>query len=246
MDTATQQVMFVGSGAIATDPFFSNVVLLADFEGASGLSYIEQSPSAHTLTVSSSTDAGSQSNFSTTQAEYGSKSCRSNNTTGMSTLTSSDWNLSDANSSQLTIEYSYFQSSIATGNFNPFNNLTTFGSFSWLIRHAGADITLFWSSDGSTNQSLTASAAVPSVNTWHKYRISKNSAGKFRIFVNGVMVASSTPANSTMFHSGLSLGINQSGSTQTSYIDNPRITKGVCRDDSDSNYTLATGPFPTS
>lgn len=235
------------AAAAATDPFFANVVLLADFEGASGLSYIEQSPLAHTISVSSGTDGNSQSSFSTAQAEYGSKSLRSNNGIGGSIPTSSAWDLSDANSSQFTIEYSMFQATISGGNiYNAFNRLTPFGSFSWLIRHADADVVLFWSQDGTTLQSLTATGAIPSANAWHKYRISKNSAGKFRIFVNGVMAASTTPANSTMFHSGTSLGFNQSATALTSYMDNQRITKDVCRDDSDANYTLPTGPFPTS
>src|SRR6266404_7032961 len=231
---------FCGANCIK-DP---NIVFLASFEQAqcSSFSYFEQSIIAATVTYSAvcNDNSASQSDISNLQAEYGASSARSDNTTaGNAPFNSAYW-LSDTNATQLTIEYSYYQTNRAVAsNYQPFNFTTlSSGNFSWIVRHSGPDYIFFWSSDGTTFQSLTAAGAVGSINTWVKYAVTKDNAGTFRIFVNGTQVANSTPADSTFFHGVNPLVINSSAPGQTAYLDNARITKNLCH--YTGNYTPAT------
>ncbi|MFL5238113.1 MAG: LamG-like jellyroll fold domain-containing protein [Rhizomicrobium sp.] len=78
------------------------------------------------------------------------------------------------------------------------------GHFGWLIRHSASslgEIRFFWSNDGSSLSSLRLPGAGLNslTNQWVKICIEKNSSGKIRVYVNGVMKRSNTPANSA-FH----------------------------------------------
>lgn len=237
-----------GGGGLGTptDPSFANVLLVASFEGTNGdSSYTEQSSYARVMTLNGGT-GGSTSNISTVQAEYGASSMRSNNTITGSFASSADYNsISVANSSQYTIEYSYWQSDAGVGSqYDVYNSGNVF------IRHnsdgGGGSVTFFWSPTGSGFQSMVTGNAQGGATTWNKFAICKNSSGKIRLFRNGIMLNSTTPADSTIHSSTTTLTLNSSGAAQTAYVDNLRITKDVCRYDSDSNYTTATAAFPTS
>jgi hypothetical protein len=224
-----------------TDPHFANVVFLSDFEFADGTtSFQEQSSAARTVT------GGSGAEIDNAQAEYGSTSLKSPNTINCAVPDSADWDLSAANSDRFTFEYSYYQTDVAS-TYDVWSTNFAGGNRGLLLRHGGADYNLFWWHDGSSAQVLTATGAFTGLaNQWVKWCIEKNSSGKFRIYRNGSMLTSVTPANSVIFATTGNPLINASGAGQTGWLDNMRITKGVDRYNNDAGYTPATGPFPTS
>jgi len=231
------------------DPYFNNVVFLASFEQAqtSGLSYFEQSLIAATVTFSNSynSNGASQSNVSALQFEYGASSARSDNGTQGNLPANSAYYISDTNTTPYTIEYSYYQPENAN-NYSILNRLPVSGNFQYLVRHTGANWDFFYSPDGTALNSTSATGGIVSsnFNRWTKYAICKNTSGLIRMFINGVQVQSATPANSIMFHSTGVTGVNSSGNSQIAYMDNARITAGVCRYDATS-YTTAIAAFPT-
>lgn len=230
-----------GGGAGATDPHFANVVFLSDFEGTdgAGVSFTEDSNSGHTVTGSGTAV------FSDDQARTGTTSLFAG-TGGASCADSDDWDLSDANADEFTIEYSIYNSGSLPSQWDVLSSFS--GSFGWLIRHgSGGEITFFGSNDGSGLQiNFSTSGASLGSNAWNDICIEKDSGGKIRIYVDGVMRGSDTPVNSALHNSsGLAIG-NHPGGPPTGYVDRLRITKGVARYASDSGYTPSDDPFPTS
>jgi hypothetical protein len=221
-----------------SDTDISNVVLLASFEGTDGdTSYNEQ---AHGRALS----FGSGTTISSTHSEYGATSFKSFNGATATWADNTDWDLANANSDPYTIEYSLYQTDTAS-TYDPFGQFPGAGNFAYLARHNATTLQFYWSADGSALLGpIQATSAIPSANTWHKYCIEHNGSGKIRLYVNGTMVASSTPADSTIFNSTGALTIGSAGAGQSSWMDNLRVTKGVARYDSDGGYTPATAAFP--
>ncbi|TIT84704.1 MAG: LamG domain-containing protein, partial [Mesorhizobium sp.] len=85
-----------------------------------------------------------------------------------------------------------------------------------------------------------------SLDSWHAIAVDKDSSGKIRLYVDGSVFASATPADSTIFNSTGALEIGRALATAVydGWIDELRITKGVARYASDSGYTPATSAFP--
>ncbi len=222
------------------DPFFSDVVLLITaVTGSDGdTTYTERSNSAHVFS-----SAGAGTIVSNTHSEYGTLSIKSHNTTAWFTPDSNDWDISSANSDKFTIEYSFYQTDTAS-NYGIFGQVPGSGNFAYFARHNVANWELLWSIDGTSFQTVSAVGAITSANTWVKYCIEKNSSGKIRFYVNGTMVASSTPVDSSIHHSTGDFFINQSGASQDSWLDNVRLTRNQARYDTDGTYTVATGNFP--
>jgi Concanavalin A-like lectin/glucanases superfamily len=80
--------------------------------------------------------------------------------------------------------------------------------------------------------------------------VDKDATGKIRIYVDGVMYGSSTPANSAFFSSTAPLTIGAQSSSglvdMDGWLDDVRITKGVARYASDGGFTVPTSAFPRS
>ena len=235
----------------ATDPYFANVVLLFGAEGTNGsTTFVDESPAAHSpFTVN-----GNAQIDTSMHAVTGSTSSLKLDNSGDSLTVpdSADWRLATSNSDPYTIEFFY----APHGNVGGGSWLLAqgdFGNWGWDIDHtqgAGATsaVSFNFSADGSTRQALNATGLTVALDTWHHVAVSHNASGKIRIHFDGTMVANSTPANSAIFNSTriLEIGSFLGTANANCWIDEIRITKGVCRYDTDSSISVPTAAFPRS
>lgn len=240
------------AGAATIDPFFSSVVLLMGFEGANGATgapgYTDESPAHH----GTATTVGT-AKIDTAQAPYGASSFNPG-TGGMLFGDSVDWTLSSANSDQFTIELSFLVTATAVARIFVCQSFTFLLNSAWIFQTDNSDPSelqfLATSTGASFNMNITSSGAGLVADTLYKIAVDKDATGKIRIYRNGAMVGSSTPANSAIQNVSRQLGIgcndNSVGSFPSGWIDEIRITKGVARYASDAGYTPATASFPRS
>jgi hypothetical protein len=239
----TESVDTVASAALSgSDPYFSNVVFLAGFNGTNGAtSTTDESLAGHTpLTFNGN------AKLDTTQFKFGVSSAAFDGSGDyISIPDSADWQLSTSNSDQYTIEF--WMMPHDTGSSIPYVMGQTTGGWAWYIDYNLQRPSFAWSSDGSNFQSLGSGAAPSiSVDNWHFIAISKNSSGKIRLWRDGTLVASATPANSAIFNSTgpLEIGRSLSSAIYNGWLDEIRITKGICRYDTDGSITVPTAAFP--
>jgi Concanavalin A-like lectin/glucanases superfamily len=94
----------------------------------------------------------------------------------------------------------------------------------------------------------TTVAWTPTVGTWYALAVDRDATGKFRIYRDGVMVASSAAVGTAIQNGTGLLGIGRVPSLSTydlqGWVDEIRVTKGVARYASDSGYTVPTAAFP--
>jgi hypothetical protein len=234
-------VKFVSAtGGSVGDPFIANVGLLHGFEGTDGQTgTFPAEVGGGTVNINSGT-----AKISTTQKRQGNSSLFVG-TGGASMADSPNWDLSDANSDEFTIEYALYQTNWA-GAHHQVLAQSAAGQQAFIIRHTfdTGQIIFFGSSDGSSfNVSITTAGNAPANNVWRDYCVEKDNTGKIRIYVDGVMRGSGTPANSALFNSNQVLLIGDIAAP-LHYMDELRITKGKARYKSDSGYTPTGGPFP--
>jgi hypothetical protein len=87
------------------------------------------------------------------------------------------------------------------------------------------------------------------LNVWYHVAVDKDAAGKIRIYVNGVMKGSATPANSAFHNSTAVMRVGRDSNTArwfNGWIDEVRVTKGVARYASDGGFSVPTAAFPHS
>ena len=230
------------------DPHFAQVVLLMGFEdvngstGAPGMT--DESSHAHGV----ATDNGNAA-ISTAQFKFGTSSLGLNtNPALIKYLDSPDWQLAASNTDQYTIECwvrlstftldSYVLSQTSVGN----------RAFYLILRHTTGDLEYGFSSDG-TNWNVYASTSLGlTTGNWYFLTVDKDATGKVRVYSNGVMVASGTPANSAMFNSTIELDIGALAGNNgiVGWMDELRITKGTARYANDAGFAVPTARFPRS
>ncbi|TGS89471.1 LamG domain-containing protein [Mesorhizobium sp. M3A.F.Ca.ET.174.01.1.1] len=232
---------------LAPDPYFSNVVLLLGFEGTDGATTTtDESPSAHSFTFNGNAQ------IDTAQAKIGSSSCLFDGTGDyLSTPDHADWLLSSANSDQFTIEF-WIRPHANLSNQRVMGQAPASGNWAWDINSTFSSgtgtVSFRYTSDGGTATILGTTAAGMSLDTWYYIAVSKNSSGKIRIWRNGNLDNSTTPANSAMFNStgAFEIGRNFNQANLNGWLDEIRITKGVCRYDTDGSISVPTAAFPRS
>ncbi len=232
---------FFGDG----DPHWAHVVLLMGYEGANGSS---GSPGFddESITMKGTAATSFTPTISTAQADFGASSI--NLTSGpIFYAANSDWSLSSANADQFTVECSAYLN--ATGIDQVFLAVSnTGGHQGWLFGlTAAGDLEFNYSTTGATFNVSVAGAASPSTGQWYQFAADKDATGKIRVYKNGVMIASATPANSAIHDPGEHLTIGSDGlfsGKVNGYLDEVRITQDVARYASDSGYTPATAAFP--
>ncbi len=231
-------------GPITGDPSFASVVLLLQFAGADGsTSFVDLSNSAKAVT------ATGNAQVDTAQSKFGGTSLLLDGTGDFLELADSpDWLLSSANSDQFTVECWIRPATIGNpdqvigqraggGNAGCWSIvLLNAGKIELSLGTAGGDVFV-----GSATGAIVTGA-------WQHVAADKDAAGKVRLYVGGVMVASNTPANSALvnFTTVLTIGSNSSGWASDGWIDDVRVTKGVARYASDGGFTPPTEAFPTS
>lgn len=244
-----------GAGSVppGSDLFFSSTVLLMGFEGADASTgapgMTDESFAAHGL----SSGIVGQAQIDTAQFKFGTSSLLLNTVSASSIQfnDSADWQLSTANSDQFTIEL--FVRFAATGASKVFvcqSNTDGTECFSFQTKSGDAtNFSFYYSPDGTFASEVAthSSGAALTTNTWYALAVDKDSGGKIRLYKDGTMVGSSTPANSAFFNSAVKLVIGATaggGAALNGWIDEIRITKGVARYASDGGYTVTTAAFP--
>lgn len=232
---AAALVIKVGVGGAAgdsagNDPAWSNVSLLAHGDGANGaVSMVDSSPAALTL-------AGMSGGvISTDQFKFGGSSLHTD-ATGWIQVTGSA--LSGVNlPGDFTIDgwiYPTHSGPVLASGYNG----ATAGSTSLSLDASG-----HWSlaTNGSGSASVTTSGTV-AYNTWSHFAICR-AGSTVQFYYNGVQGDTATSAATYSFDFGGAMKIgadwNGAGNGFGGYIDDLRITKGVCR--YTSNFDVTTG-----
>ncbi|TGP28193.1 hypothetical protein EN875_032050 [Mesorhizobium sp. M2D.F.Ca.ET.232.01.1.1] len=240
---------FVYGGGVATDPSIANVVLLLGFEGANNSTTLtDESPAAH-----GSGTVNGDAHIDTAQFKFGSSSGKFD-TSGdyWSWADSNDWRLSTANSDTFTIEF-WIRPNGTASNASVMGQAAGFGSWAWYIDRTETGtptyaMTFNWSVNGTVLQTLNLGVVGLTSGAWHYIAISKNSSGKIRSWYNGNFGNSVTPADSSMFNSTAAFELGRALATTglNAWLDEVRITKGVCRYDTDGSISVPTAAFPRS
>ena len=237
------------------DPYLLYVVLLLGFGGADGSTTVtDESPAVH----GNATVVGT-AQVDTAQSKFGGSSLLTDATSdadGISWAADTDWDLSDANSDQFTVE-AWVRPNTATPTdsaivachgggvpnlaFMIYVNTTGNGELQFLGSTTGGAYD--WATVASSGIAWSANT------TWYHVAADKDATGKVRLYRDGVMLASATPSNSAMHNAVagvLSVGANgpTGGRTWPGWIDEVRITKGIARYASDAGYTVPTAAFP--
>ena len=223
----------------ACDPYFGNVVLLMGYEGANGATsgpgMTDESPAAH-----GAASSVTLTTIDTSQFKFGASSLHPSNAAGdIQFPNSTDWRLSTANSDQFTIECWFRLSTSLSSD----GQLVGWGQFlgtphSWSFRlKTTGEMEFMLSTDGTSFAvDIITSGAAITTGVWYFATVDKDATGKIRIYRNGVMVGSSTPANSVMFTTSVVLSILAPPGDNgfVGWLDELRITKGVARYASDN------------
>lgn len=240
-----------GIGSVApsppTDPYYSSVVLLANFDGANGATTFNDQKSSLPATFVGNAQ------LSTAQFKFGTASARFDGTSDIITFAdSASWTLSSSNSDQYTIEGFVYFNTLTSANRGIMGHAnSSLSQTAWIISGTSTPGEMFFTftTDGTTLQSVTTVGAALTTGVWYAFAVDKDATGKIRVYVDGVMLGSSTPANSAIFNASVALTIGAQGANSAvdmdGWVDEVRITKGVARYASDSGYTVTTSAFPT-
>ena len=226
---------------IASDPYWSNVVLLI-----AGASTITDASGRHTLSLNgnaqtSTTHTSPVGNTHTIRLCSGSSGDYLNvqSNLGDFRLDDSDW----------TFEYWVRIVDTASGYFHIFtaDGQSSRGTFKGYSPSSSITSMYFYSSQGN-GISHGTSGNMPH-NTWmHVAWEFDDSADDFRLYIGGVLRETNT---SMTFQGGnpsyayFGRNHNNTNESQEFYIDNIRWTRGVCRYNG-SNFTPPTSPYPTT
>lgn len=227
--------------AVVTDPNWTSVKLLVGADGTNGsTSFTDESSVSRTLT--SNGTAPNNATVSTTSPLMG---------TGSINLPGGSSSISAPDAADLTLTGAFTCEVLA--RFSSIPSQATFISHwnggGWVFWRNGSNLQFFVSISGG-NTSVVA-AWTPTVGVDYHIACSRNASGKFRLRVNGVMLASGTPSTSAIDNAPGPLYIGQSGSNVggTGFVgklDEVRLTVGVDRYDTDSTITPPSVKFPRS
>lgn len=247
-------IPLIGStGGIGRDSHWSSVKLLLGFEGSDGATgspgMTDESPAAHgTATVVG------DAQIDTGVALIGSSSLMLDGNGDTITFPDSlDWRLSAANSDQFTVECFVRFATWDSNTRGIMGHGGTAGDRSWTLTGASTvgNITFAFSTVGNSfDVSISTSGAGMMTGVKYHVAVDKDSSGKIRIYIDGVMRGSATPANSSMFNSASNFVIGGQSAVSPvemeGWLDEIRITKGVARYASDGGFTAPTTAFPRS
>jgi hypothetical protein len=228
------------------DPYWADVVFLSGFEGADASTTF-----ANEKTSASGTAVGN-AQVDTAQKKYGSSSALLDGTgDAIEFPFAADLcNLSTANNDPFTIE-AWVRLNV-TGTWkivcSAYEGLS---DRAWILEITnGNQLALYFYGSGSS-QNVTTTGTALTTGQWYHFAVDKDSSGKIRIYIDGVMRGSATPANSTLqgttaakFRVGS--WQNNSSEIMNGWIDELRVTKNVARYASDSGFTPPTAAYPRS
>lgn len=241
-----------GPPAPVTDPYFSSVVYLADFEGADeATTFDEQSSGEHVLTF------GGNAQLDTAQSRIGTSSIMFDRTAGtwLTAAASTDFNMTNED---FTIEFDVRWNGDPGGNNSTLVEVyqTSPANRCWIVDNSsGANLRFLYSTDGSSTTILSVSWN-PAGDTWYTIAVTRNGAN-VRLYVDGSQVGSTQDMSTDSINvpsptQGIDLGGSDVGgsppigfSLLDGWMENVRVTVGVARY-TGSSYTVPTEAFPTS
>lgn len=218
-----------------TDPYWSNVSALLHFEGANGsTTFTDQTGKTWTAT--------GDAQISTTQFKYGASSGVWPDSVSAPLICTSSSVITLA--SDFTVEYWVYQAtngSTLRVHAHFFNNA---GTNNGLNIYRNADSGMLQVDNGLT--ATTAGTIAIALNTWTHIAVVRDS-GTIRGYVGGVQAlshaAQSYPATIDRSRIG---AFKDGGYRYHGYMDDFRVTNGVCRYPGGTTFTPPTAPFPNS
>lgn len=220
------QAMLFASGQV-TDPNFSSVSLLLHCDGSNGsTTYIDNSNNAFTLTATA-TQNTSTFKFGTASAYFSDSYIDTPSNTALSMGTG-----------EFTWEGWFRIAGAPTGG--------SYGAF--IDSRYGGGTGWFW---GITDTyvpvlyDLSIEGSALSLDTWYHIALTRDSSNNVRLFVDGTQVGSTGNSNTNLTSNSMEIGWGNNGDNAfNGYIDDLRVTKGVCR--YAANFTPPTQAFPNS
>jgi len=230
---------------VSCDPYWGNVKLLMSLTGPAGAvtsptdtHLIDESPAAHGL---ASTSLQSNTFTATSVLGYPTSMSMPGGGSRITFGDSGDWNLFNR---KYTIEY-WFRPATTAFAFHIAQWSDFAGDLGWVL-DSGTNYAMSVSTTGSDSP-VNWSGGVIAANTWYP-ACAEFDGTKYRAYINGVMVASSTTPR-TVFNSTqtLNIGAGQLGAFPfAGNMQEIRVTMDVARYASDTGYTPTTVPFPRS
>lgn len=234
----------------ASDPFFANVLLLMNFETALTTN---DAPSGFTINSN-----GLLARTTLGTGKFGEGVHQPAGNAGTHTFNGVNTDNWDMGTSNFTIEaWVYRENAVSATFMSHWRNAST--QQAWrLSLDASGFLTVAFNAPASTPFSITdTSAALPN-NAW-SHIVFERSGTTFRLYKDGVMVGTKITGVSAALAAVTNaaddfLRIGSLSGAQIFFdddfpqrrMDEIRITRGTARYDSDSGYTVPTGPFPTS
>ena len=221
------------------DPSWSSVVMLLSCDGTNGsTTFTDESPAAH----GNATVAG-QAQVDTSDKKFGTGSALFDGAGDeLSWADSNDWNLA---AGSFTLECWAKPATVAAGTRTFFGQWEAVGFLGWIVYQSGAALAFNLSTTGSDNIVQLSGGTLAT--SWQHICIDFNGT-KYRAYIDGTMVASSTTLR-TINNSSYRLSVGATDAASLPYngrIDEVRITKGVARYASDSGFTVPSAAFPRS
>jgi hypothetical protein len=238
-DTKSLSITVTDVVETVPDPNFGFVVYLSGYEGAdASTATVDEAKGKTGTTVGNA-------QIDTAQFKFGTSSLLLDGTGDYLSLDDhNDWWIG---ANQFTIEMwirfaslktTAIMSQIASGG--NFKNFVFYWSPSPLLAIDVGNAT------GAPGFSLSGPWAA-AVNTWYHIAVERDAANKFRLYVNGTMVASVVNAT-VMFNSPEPLNIGRlvtdAAQDFNGWLDEVRFTNGIARYASDAGFTVPTAAFP--
>lgn len=224
----------------AGDTNWANVVLLAGFDNAEA---VDESSYARTLTPASA-GVAYNADHAAVSTNYALAVNTDGSTTGQIVAeTAADFQFG---TDSFTIEC-FFEPTRSGTNEYILSTYRLYNYLTWFVQHNAAGKVVFgtYHYDTALRMTLTTTAALVIGERVHIAVSRDGATGTVYLFVNGVLAVSSTSTKSvggTSSTSYLCIGGSNSGAACSGYIDEVRITKGVCR--YTANFTVPTMPYP--
>jgi Concanavalin A-like lectin/glucanases superfamily/Putative phage tail protein len=217
------------------DPHIGEVVLLLHMEGAAGsTSFFDSSSYNNPVTTLGLAQISASS-------KYGSGALVCHGTgadciyASVATLGGAGSALSATNTSPYTIECWANFSAVNVSQFLIAIDTGALGRFFRLWQDSNDELQFIWDDTGGVYDPvnvLNTTTANLTTGVWYHIAVDKDSTGKIRIYVNGVMFASGTPANSVIGMTGDPVSVggrNIFNNPFNGYIDEVRITRMISR-----------------
>jgi Concanavalin A-like lectin/glucanases superfamily/Putative Ig domain len=225
------------------DPYYSNTKLLIDHDAADGSTIFTDASAA----ARGNGNAGGNVQHDTgVSPPYGTSWYLFDGATDLIRFgDSNDWNLGTQN---FTLDVVIRPNNV-TGTHFWFGQWENAPNLNFVWNQNGTGVQLNISTTGSNNLADVSAAAALVINTTYHFRLDFDGT-KYRMYKNGVMVASSTTLRSLFTGSSLQLAIGASSTTGgfgfSGHMKGIRITVGTARTASDSGYTISNRALPTS